>query len=193
MQAKKSSRGFTLYELVVTMAIASMVAGMGVPSFNSMMSNQRSTTSVNELAVSLNLARSEAVKRGKYVTICKSSNGATCAGEGTTWDAGWIVFVNDALVTVDTVDDDDEILRIHEGLNQTLEVTGSGSVVDFITYRPTGALGTPGQNFTGTLTFCDLNDNTDVRALVLTGIGRSRVAYDVDHLGENLTCAEEGG
>ncbi len=62
--------GFTLIELMVTLA----VLAIAVPSYTSLITTNRIASGVNELAASLNHARSEAAKRGLRVTVCKSAN-----------------------------------------------------------------------------------------------------------------------
>ena len=72
-------------ELMVTIAIAAILIGIAIPSFTSTIASNRLTTSANELVTALNLARSEAVKRGQQVVVSKT---------GTNWENGWQVFVD---------------------------------------------------------------------------------------------------
>jgi type IV fimbrial biogenesis protein FimT len=88
------SRGFTLIELLITIAVAGVLLAIAVPNFADLMRNNRSEASANELVAALNLARIEAVKRGKRVSLCPSANGTSCSG--TAWQSGWIVFVDGA-------------------------------------------------------------------------------------------------
>ncbi|HZD53197.1 MAG TPA: GspH/FimT family pseudopilin [Woeseiaceae bacterium] len=81
--------GFTLYELLVTVAVAGIILSFGVPGFMSFIANSRATTHTNDVVTALNLARSEAVRRGAAVTVCSSSDAATCNG-GNDWSDGWI-------------------------------------------------------------------------------------------------------
>src|SRR5688572_6291428 len=90
---KRGSRGFTLLELMFTLTVAAFLLGIGVPSFVDMVRNNRAAANINELSTALAIARSEAIRRGANVTVCRSSDGATC---GTTWADGWIVFVDNA-------------------------------------------------------------------------------------------------
>lgn len=87
--------GFTLVELMITLAIAAILLTIGVPSFNTLMQNSRLTTSTNDLIGALNLARSEAVTRELRVTVCKSADQATCNTSVTGWQQGWIVFTDE--------------------------------------------------------------------------------------------------
>jgi len=82
--------GFTLFELMVTLAVAALILSLGVPGFRSFIQNNRATTHTNDLVTALNLGRSEATRRGASVLLCSSSDGATCSGSND-WSSGWIV------------------------------------------------------------------------------------------------------
>ncbi len=111
-----ANRGFTLLELMVTVAIAAIVLTLGVPSFRDLVQNNRAATQVNALVTALSLARSEAVRRGQHVSICPSTDQETCTG-GDDWDDGWIVFVDtetsDATTASPIVG---EVLRVEEAM-----------------------------------------------------------------------------
>lgn len=85
----KRIQGFTLIELMITLAIAAIVLAIAVPSFKTTILNNKSVALGDEFAQALNFARSEAVKTKKRVSICASSDGATCTGS---WSDGFIVF-----------------------------------------------------------------------------------------------------
>lgn len=83
-----SQRGFTLIELMVTVTVLGVLLSLGVPSFARLIASNRITTQTNEFIGGLNLARSEAVRRGLAVAI--RSN----AGSGVDFAAGWTVFTD---------------------------------------------------------------------------------------------------
>jgi type IV fimbrial biogenesis protein FimT len=87
----KSAQGFTIIEVIVTMTIGGILMMFAVPAFNAFIQNQRITTATNSLVLSLNLARSEAIKRDQPtgLTVCASTDALTC--NGTDWTQGWIV------------------------------------------------------------------------------------------------------
>ena len=91
--APTRARGFTLLELMVTISVAAMVLAIGVPSFVDLVRNNRAATNVNELLTAFAIARSESIKRGSNVSVCRSSDGATCTAA---WSDGWIVFSDNA-------------------------------------------------------------------------------------------------
>ena len=89
----RGARGFTLLELMFTLTVAGILLGFGVPSFVDMLRNNRAAGNINELSTAFSIARSEAIRRGANVTVCRSSDGATC---GADWADGWIMIVDTA-------------------------------------------------------------------------------------------------
>ncbi len=180
-------RGVTLIELLIALLIASVMLTLGVPSFQAVLDNQRMTAGTNELVMSLNLAKSEAIKRVVYVSICKTSNGQACTAVGN-WDDGWIVFANSTVVNLDTIDPGDEVIRVYPGLRDTMVMTPSGNIADFVSFRPSGTIGTPAVNTNGTLTVCDERGADFARGIILEPSGRWRVSRDLAHDGAALAC-----
>ncbi len=84
-------RGFTLIELLVVIAIAAILTGLAAPSISKMFQTNRVQTEGSSFVSDLMFARSEAIKRGQGVSVCASSDGATCSNSNT-WNTGWIVF-----------------------------------------------------------------------------------------------------
>jgi len=78
-------RGFTLLELVMTITVASILIAAAVPSFNFMIQTNRLTTQANEFSTTVNLARSESIKRGQNIIVASNS--------GTNWGNGWTLSV----------------------------------------------------------------------------------------------------
>jgi len=70
---KRRSRGFTLMELMGTLAIAGVLLGIGIPSFRGFAQNGRLTGAANDTLVTMITARNEAVRRQSRVSVCPSS------------------------------------------------------------------------------------------------------------------------
>ena len=86
-----SHKGFTLIELMVTLAVLAIVLGLAVPSFSSMLQDNRASSMGAELQGALQVARSEAVKRRQSVIICRSNAAGTACEHGEDWSGGWLV------------------------------------------------------------------------------------------------------
>jgi type IV fimbrial biogenesis protein FimT len=84
-----SNRGFTLIEMMVTLAVAAILSMIAVPSFRNASLSSQLRSSANDFLATANFARSEAIKRGTAVTMCVSTDGSSCASGG--WEQGWIV------------------------------------------------------------------------------------------------------
>jgi type IV fimbrial biogenesis protein FimT len=84
--------GFTMVEMIMTVAVGAILLTIGIPSFRYVTNSNRIAAEINGLVGDLQFARSEAIKEGVPVSVCISSNGTACAGGGiVTWQSGWIV------------------------------------------------------------------------------------------------------
>jgi len=86
---RKVARGFTLIELMVTIAVIALLAAVAAPAMVTLMNSNRLSSSAGELAAALQLARAEAIRRSAPVTVCGSADGESCTN-GAGW-ADWIV------------------------------------------------------------------------------------------------------
>ena len=89
----RRTHGFSLIELMVVIAIAAIVSSLAAPSFSRMLNANRIQTAASALQGDMSYARTEAVKRGSWVSICPSTNQSTCDTTNA-WQNGWIIFAD---------------------------------------------------------------------------------------------------
>jgi type IV fimbrial biogenesis protein FimT len=133
--------GFTIIELMITVAALAVLAAVAIPSFEGQIRNNRSVAQAENLITALNFARSEAVKRARRVSVCPSSNGTSC--DATNWQNGWIAFIDSA--TTDNaaepvINATTDVLRVWEnaGTNSTITEANNKALIRF---TATGMLG----------------------------------------------------
>jgi type IV fimbrial biogenesis protein FimT len=83
--------GFTIIELMVVITIVVILTSIGIPSYNATITSNRMSGEINSVLGALNLARSEANKRGQTVSVCPNSGTACIAA--TDWSSGWQVLL----------------------------------------------------------------------------------------------------
>ncbi len=172
LRARCLRAGFSLSELLPVTAIAALLAGLAIPSMNTMFQTQRTRSAVGNFMSALHFARSEAIKRSGRAVMCKSATGLTCT-KGGGWDQGWIVFHdsnNNAAI------DAGELLVGQQGPVSGLRLHGNQPVANYVSYSASGSAKlTSGAFQAGTFTMCPLSGNgADVRKIVLSGTGRPR-------------------
>ena len=146
------SGGFSLLELLVTLAVAAVLLGLALPSFRSLMGDSETSATVNELVTGLQTARSEAIKRAGLVALCASAapltDGASCDGAG--YADGWIVYVDrdgDGARDPDATGDAEETLLVQaEPRSPAFDFPAGGALyVSQVRFSDTGASVGPGE------------------------------------------------
>ncbi|PVZ70448.1 GspH/FimT family pseudopilin [Pelagibaculum spongiae] len=177
----KQMRGFTLTEIMMTIAVLGILAVWAVPSFRNIILNNSLISYSNELSGSLMFARSEAVTRRKDVTLCASANGSTC-NAANQWNRGWIIFIDEngdgARATAPA--NGETLLHTGDEPDATLTIQGAGFANDYISYDQRGRL--KGLD-TGSLVICDPRGANFARAVNITASGRAESARDTDNNG----------
>ncbi len=189
----KKNSGFTLTELMVTLVIVGIIAVVGVPSLRTITQGGQLVSSSNELVSAVHVARSEAIKLNRKVTICASANGTSCSN-GVKWQEGWIVFIdaNDdrvgtgvacsAAADINT----DCLLRAHgaiDDVSQTLSITGTfdsnNLPIQWFTFTSRGLPKDAGASRSGVFSVCSFDGSNNIvgsRAVVLSIAGRVRIS-----------------
>lgn len=131
--AARHGQGFTLIELMVTIAVLAIIIALATPSFTSVINNNRLSSHANELVASLQLARMEAVRRNVRAVVCRSENGSSCA-TGAAW-GGWITFVDsNRNGTAEAA----ELLRVNTVKAPVQVRPGAAVTANRIVFRPDG-------------------------------------------------------
>ncbi|OMH34034.1 GspH/FimT family pseudopilin [Motiliproteus sp. MSK22-1] len=190
----KSERGFTLVELMVTVIVVAVLAGIVAPSYEQFVKDNRLSSQINSLIGSLHFARSEATLRRSIVTMCASTDTSSC--NTVNWEQGWIVFTDASNNGNAVVDGTDELLRFQEKLDggNILRTSGFSFATDGqLSFAPTGFMrtGTTSSATAGTFTLCDDRGSEEARGVILTIAGASRLA--VDENGNGRRDNHDGG
>jgi type IV fimbrial biogenesis protein FimT len=171
--------GFTLSELLVTIAMVAVMVAWSTPVFRDLHCNAVRTREVNQFVQAVHFARGEAMKRNGVVSLCPTLGTDHCAPPGTPWTGGWIVFFN--------VDGDAPAVRdAGEELLHTFPAWPTGQIVANRTTLSFRAFGQSG--VTATFTFCDSRGSAAARAVIISQTGRPRVASR-SASGSSLQCA----
>jgi len=160
----KNQTGYTLNELLIALALVSIVTAIGSPSMSEFVKNDRLTAQVNTLVGHLALARSQAVTLQLPVTVCASNDLATCSSND--WANGWVVYIDSD--ASGNVSPGDEVLRAQEPLagNNTLSSTAGSSITfDDRGFAPGAA---------GSFSFCDDRGAQHLKSLTISITGRVR-------------------
>ncbi len=197
----KYSIGFTLVELLITLVIAGILLGLAVPQMTAFIQRDRLVTQANELVADLSFARSEAIKRGTNVIVCKSNDldqpipscNATLADP---WTSGRVIWVD--LPPANGAIGAGEVLRVREQLdgadNHDNRLLGDGDANGTGTRLVFTGLGTTTRaNLAGAATtqwrLCDKRGASHGVAIAINIMGHARVTKKgEDKDGAALVC-----
>jgi len=178
--------GFTLVELVVTMAVFAILVTVALPGFSSFIREYTATSAMMGLHKDLQLARSEAVSLGKRVTVCHLNSSNACTND---WLNGVTVFVDDG-ANIGSYDNGE--LKLVESNPIGKEHSFKASRTR-ITFRSDGM----SAGFTDTFIFCPKGGNQEhYRGITISGTGVTRASADTNGDGVHeksdgtpLTCS----
>ena len=170
-------RGFSLIEVMVTVAILGVLAALAGPSFQPLIDKWRVQQAIDNMKTTIYYARSEGIKRGGGIGIQRNTSGSGCAQVKTTqeWGCGWFVFVDS---------DGNNKWKAGEEILQTIPPptkvnvmhNGGGTNIKVDRYGKLGSLNTKGFFFNP--------DSTGVassatRSLCMSAGGRIRIVEEI--------------
>jgi type IV fimbrial biogenesis protein FimT len=163
-----------LIEVLVVLAIAAVLLGVGVPNMQQYIITSRLASTSNEFFTALNVARSEAVRRGAQVTLI--TNGAANSRD---WTLGWTMFVDtdrDGALSAG-----EEVIRVGAALEGPMTMFGSANFGTSVAFDSSGRLTSGG----GTFVICNgtslvADGQARSRAVIVNSAGRARIAFDSD-------------
>ena len=168
---KGASRGYSLVELAVVVAIVGVLSAIAVPSFARLLAETRVGDASSDLFSAVIQTRSEALKRRHRIILCPSDEKQDCS-DTVDWNPGWIMFedANDN----GRREAEEPLLRIGEARYSKIRIWGDASVGRYVSYVASGRtqqLGTSAWQ-AGTLTVCS---EGIARKIIINRVGRPRV------------------
>lgn len=148
-------KGFTLIEMMVTVAILAIILGIGVPSFQTLIERNRVSSAGNKLFTALTTARSEAIRRGQNVTITRTGN---------SWAEGWSIAAGNTP------------LRFENALSNGIGITSTNGITSVV-FGVNGRVTTPANGY-AMFKVCFTGSTVNAREIAISEIGhiQSRVA-----------------
>jgi type IV fimbrial biogenesis protein FimT len=162
-----TTKGLTLIELMTTLSVVAILGTLAVPGFSNLLADAERTTTVNNFFHAIFLARSESIKRGQVVSLCKSNDAQTCVNRAPEWSGGWIVFINSDRDELPERDVDETVLAVYDGWTRG-RITSNRNAYSFRPYDQAVV--------NGTILFCDARGGEYARAIIISQTGRPRVA-----------------
>lgn len=156
----------------MVVVVIGILAALAAPNMSSFLLRNQVATQINELVGDINLARSEAVKRGIPVALCASSNQSSC--NSTNWANGWLVWVDTD--GDKALDSGEPVIRARGILSGQPTLSAASFIpTDVIEFRSTGTI----DSTAGSFKLCD-RQNKNGRQLSVLATGKSSVS--------NATC-----
>jgi type IV fimbrial biogenesis protein FimT len=188
------SRGFTLFELMIVVALTGVLIGLGVPAMTQFVRSNQLTAAANDLLAAVHLARAESVKRRLPTEMCFSQDPSAatpvCNGNGT---QGWVVWVDDANPDASNANDNngvinanEPILLRHSALPGVINIVSKpAGNAGYVAFLDTGFVKVAADDLSG-LVMCDpVKGNgaqfgaSAARGLIISPTGRPSVTRDV--------------
>ena len=163
---KRHARGFTLIELMMTLAVIAILLAVAAPAFGGLIQSTQAQSSRSALVTALNTARIFAVSKTANVVVCPSNDQRYC-GHTTEWQHGWLIFID--ADRDGARGDDEDLLNAAQAQPAGVAILSTAGRVR-VTYRPDGS--SAGSNVS--MTVCDQRGADQATSIVINNAGRVR-------------------
>lgn len=172
--------GLTLIELLTALSILAILAALGLPPMRAAVESSALRSATADLLSAIQVARSDAIRLGRRVTICRSQDQKVCdTSTSANWEAGWLVFIDiDRASSTDAeVSATDIVTARHGPVPGRMRIVGNSRLAEFISFSSSGLGRTMGGGMLmGTLRVCStspaLKDKERAVDLILSASGR---------------------
>lgn len=180
MPRRRAQSGLTLIELLTGLALLALLLSLAAPAFQAQVATSQLSSATQALMGSLMQARTQAIRLGRRVTVCRSNDQQQCdADPARGWDAGWLVFMDvDRTSGTPEVSASDTLLNRSEPLPPLLRVRGNSTLAAYLSFAANGEARTisGGSHPVGRIRVCStsprLPDTRRARELILSADGR---------------------
>ena len=190
----KSSQGFSLIELVITVFMLIILLTVGIPAFNNINQENSLAEISNRFISSIILARSEAISKNQNIIMCQTNDLRTACDNDGNWEDGWVVWNDldgDNIIEELNEANQVEIISFEDRLRTGYTITAlNNQFVNRITFDSSGQATGDGGNALELFQLCDPQLNNDrTRLIYLNGVGHAWVNRE---RGTNGTTATNG-
>ncbi len=166
LKSRPATDGYTLFEVLVTIAIVAILAAVAVPSMRSISLNNARTSVVGDVLGVVLAARNEAMKRGVDVKVCSTADGISCSASKNDWERGLMAFLDTD--NSHAVNGTEARLHYTGQLDQRIKINSNLVRFEFRPFNIPSSF--------GTMSFCDERGVEQARAIIVSKSGRPHVA-----------------